>query len=369
MERNERRHYIDNLRWLTLLLLIPYHAAMAWNSWGEPNYIYFEGSKVISGIIVFFSPFFMPLLFVLAGISTRYALRKRTYKQYMTERVKRLLVPLLSGTVLLMPVMTYLADRFNCGYDGGFVEHYGIFFTQFTDLTGADGGFSFGQFWFLLYLFVISAVCVSVLKLFRVTDTAPRKPVPLPLLIAAGLPLPLLNGLLSAGGKSIAEYTYLFLLGYFLFSDEENVNRAEKYGLPLFAAGAAAAVLNVYLFLWTDGDLAVLNTAAKYAAEWLMTVALIGLAKRYLNFTGKVSSHLNRISFLYYIYHFIWVVLSGYLLYGLVGNNTALLFAGTILISLIMTFFCCEISIRIPLLCFLTGTVYRGRKNKPGSAE
>ena len=34
------KHYIDNLRWITLLILIPYHTAMAWNVWGEPNYIY-----------------------------------------------------------------------------------------------------------------------------------------------------------------------------------------------------------------------------------------------------------------------------------------------------------------------------------------
>lgn len=66
-----RKNYIDNLRWIILLLLIPYHAAMAWNTWGEPNYIYFEGSKFIGSIIVFFSPYFMLLLFVLAGVSTR----------------------------------------------------------------------------------------------------------------------------------------------------------------------------------------------------------------------------------------------------------------------------------------------------------
>lgn len=118
----ERKHYIDNLRWLTLSLLIPYHTAMAWNAWGEPNYIFFESNKVISSFIVFFSPFFMPLLFVLAGVSTRYALRKRTYKQYISERAKKLLIPLLFGTVVLMPIMTFIADKYNNGYDGGFLS-------------------------------------------------------------------------------------------------------------------------------------------------------------------------------------------------------------------------------------------------------
>ena len=89
MTLNIRKHYIDNLRWIILLILIPYHTAQAWNVWGEPNYIFFEGNRPISSIVVFFSPYFMPLLFVFAGISTKHALQKRTYKEYLMERVKR----------------------------------------------------------------------------------------------------------------------------------------------------------------------------------------------------------------------------------------------------------------------------------------
>ena len=80
MPLNMRKHYIDNIRWIILLILVPYHTAMAWNTWGEPNYIFIEGNPLISSIIVFFSPYFMPVLFVLSGISTKLALQKRTKK-------------------------------------------------------------------------------------------------------------------------------------------------------------------------------------------------------------------------------------------------------------------------------------------------
>lgn len=30
----ERKNFIDNLRWMCILLLIPYHAAIAYNFWG-----------------------------------------------------------------------------------------------------------------------------------------------------------------------------------------------------------------------------------------------------------------------------------------------------------------------------------------------
>lgn len=122
-----RKHYIDNLRWIILLILIPYHTAQAWNVWGEPNYIFFEGNRLISSIIVFFSPYFMPLLFVIAGISTKLALQKRTGKEYLFERVKRLLIPFLFGTIVFMPVMSYIGDKFNCSYNGGFLQHYNVF--------------------------------------------------------------------------------------------------------------------------------------------------------------------------------------------------------------------------------------------------
>ncbi|MBR6364896.1 MAG: hypothetical protein IKS10_02200 [Lachnospiraceae bacterium] len=53
-----RKQFIDNLRWMTVFLLIPYHAAQAFNTWGELNFICFAPNKVLSSFIVFFSPFY-----------------------------------------------------------------------------------------------------------------------------------------------------------------------------------------------------------------------------------------------------------------------------------------------------------------------
>lgn len=362
MSLNMRKHYIDNLRWLILLILIPYHAAQVWNTWGEPNYVFFEENRAISSIIVFFSPYFMPVLFVLAGISTKLALQKRTKKEYLIERVKRLLVPLLFGTIFFMPIMTYLADKFHSSYQDGFVEHYAVFFTKLTDWTGADGGFSLGQFWFLLYLLVISVVGVCVITLLNKITVKSKKTIPFWMVLVLGLPLPLLSELLSIGGKSFAEYTYLFLIGYYVLADEEVVDKAEKNSFLLFSVGLIATILTVYLFIWSDVKLAFLNVITKCISEWIMVIALIGLAKRYLNFGGKPSNYMNKRSFLFYIYHFIWVVLFQYILYGFVGNKTVVLFIGSVLLSYLMTFICCEISIRVPGLCFLTGTKYNANK-------
>ena len=147
-----RKRFIDNLRWMDVILLIPYHAAQAFNTWGELNYICLTPNKVISSFIVFFSFFFMPLLFLLAGMSSRYALKRRTYGQYIVERIKRLIVPFVFGTLVFCPILAYIGDKTNCGYEGGLFDHYKIFFTKWTDLAGFDGGFNVGQFWFLYFL-------------------------------------------------------------------------------------------------------------------------------------------------------------------------------------------------------------------------
>lgn len=345
-----------------LLILIPYHTAQAWNVWGEPNYIFFEGNRVISSITVFFSPYFMPLLFVLAGISTKYALQKRTNKEYLIEMVKRLFIPFLFGTIVFMPIMSYIADKFHYSYSEGFFQHYAVFYTRYTDLTGADGGFSVGQFWFLLYLLVISIVSVGVSTRMKKVISTTKKSIPFWFVFILGLPLPLLSEWLSIGGKSFVEYTYLFMIGYFVFADEKIISMADKNSWLLFGIGIVAAILNVYLFIWADIEYILLNTITKYVSEWIMVIALIGLAKRYLNFNGKVSNYMRKRSLLFYTYHFIWVVLFQYLLYAICGNRTFIICIGTILLSYFATFICCEISIRIPFLCLVTGTKYSPNK-------
>ncbi len=342
-----RKYYIDNIRWMIILLLVPYHAAMAWNVWGEPNYIYFESSKIISSIVVFFSPYFMPLMFFIAGISMRYALQKRTIGQYVLERTKKLLIPFIFGTVLIMPPVTYIADKFNYGYQGNLFRHYAVFFTRFTDLTGADGGFSPGQFWFILYLFLISLIAAGIILLQRKIMRLKDIDIPPVLVFLWGLPLPLFSGVLSAGGKSLAEYTYIFLAGYYIFSNDDVISKAEKWKWMFLCIGITATILNVYLFIWSDTQQALLNTIAKYVSEWFMISSLPGIGKGYLNFNGKISEYMSARSYTFYIFHFIWVVLFQYLLFHVYSGNIILLYVLPVLFAYGATLLCCEICNRV----------------------
>ena len=357
-----RKHYIDNLRSLVILLLIPYHAAQAWNTWGEPNYMMFGTSRVLSSIIVTFSPFIMPLLFLLAGMSTRFALSKRSAGQYILERVKRLLVPLIFGTVALVPVMAYLADKYNYGYNGSFLAHYSKFFTTLTDFTGADGSFSFGQFWFLLYLFVISLFCFGIIALQKKLLPKFNGNAPLWLVILLGLPLPFISGLLEIGGKSFVAYAYLFLIGYYVFANDEVIDKLSRFKFIFLAIGLTACVANVYLFIWSGASFELLNNVTNYLTEWFMILALLGIGREHLNTGGKLSKYASQRSFAFFSLHFIFVIVMQYLMSGILQNNKVLLYLLPVIASYILTILFCEVFVRLTPLSFLIG-VKRVTKN------
>src|SRR5574344_83351 len=151
----ERKHYLDNIRWIFILALIPFHAAMAWNNWGEGNYIKFGSSIVLSSFIYLLSPWYMPMLFVIAGMSANFSLRKRSFGAFVGERVTKLFIPLVAGLLTIAALMAYIGDCFNNHYTGNFFTHYGVFFSQVTDFSGYDGFFTPAHLWFLLFLFVI----------------------------------------------------------------------------------------------------------------------------------------------------------------------------------------------------------------------
>jgi len=351
-----RKHFIDNLRWMIILMLIPYHAAQAFNVWGEPNYITFTPDKSISSLIVFLSPFYMPIMFVLAGMSTKYALRKRSRGEFLKERVKRLLIPLIFGTLVLCPILSYIGDKYNYGYDDSFFEHYKVFFTKLTDLIGADGGFNIGQFWFLLYLFVISLVSVGIIVLVEHFRKGTKEySMPFWGLCLLGIPIPLLYQVLSVGGKSFAEFLYLFLFGYFVFSNDKVINTLVRFRFLTLALGVVAGIVDVYMFIWSGKDFGVANTIAKAISEWFWILAWIGIGQRRLEFGGKVSAYLSKRAFLFFSLHFVWTVLFQYWFSGILETNVALLYIVPILCAYVATFACTEMCYRIPVLRFLMG--------------
>lgn len=343
MMKSDRKYYIDNLRWVCILLLIPFHAAMAWNCWGEDNYIWFSANKGLSTFITLISPWYMPLLFVLAGMSARYSLQKRTVKGFVRERVKKLLLPFLIGVVTIVAGMTYYADRFHNGYTEGFFAHYRIFFTKFTDLTGYDGGWTPGHLWFVLYLFVISMVALGVIWIQkRFFQDFSCKNIKMYGIYLLGF-FPAIGSLfLDIGGKSIGMYMVLYLIGYYLLAEDVIVEKIVKYRVWNLIIMMAADILNVYMFLWDENANVAFNTIMMYITLWFGILTIIGFGQIGFNFTNGITRYLTSHSFQIYIIHFVWVIAFQFY-FSKVTGNTWILYVIPVVLSYVMTIVSCEI--------------------------
>ena len=102
-----RRNDLDWLRVLVFALLIFYHVGMFFVPWGfhiKNNIIY----DWLRYPMVFLNQWRLPILFVISGMGTYYALQKRTGLQFAFERIKRLLIPLIFGMLFIVPPQVYL---------------------------------------------------------------------------------------------------------------------------------------------------------------------------------------------------------------------------------------------------------------------
>lgn len=305
-----RKHYIDNLRNLMILFLFPVHTFMIWNDFGSKFYIWQGENKLLSTLIVLVNPWFMPILFALAGMSARYALNKRSRKEFVLQRIHKLLIPFLCGMVLLVPFQTLYARKFFDGYSGGLTEHWKYFFTHLTDFSGYDGAFTPGQLWFILFLFVISMFSLMIFQWIPYDKAAKKiENMPAPAVLLLFVPIWLMYYLGNFGGFSLGKNLALFLSGYYFLSNDavlDGVERNIKWLAALWALCTMALVVLYYRFSYY-GDLWI------NFIGWISILVFLILGRKYLNRRTKFTEYFNRASYPLYILHqSILVVLAYY---------------------------------------------------------
>lgn len=299
-EKGIRKHYIDNLRNLTILLLFPVHTFMIWNNFGSRFYIWQGENKILSTLIVLVNPWFMPILFVLAGMSARYALEKRTNKEFVIGRVSKLLIPFISGMILLVPFQTLYARRFFDNYEGSLLDNWKYFFTHLTDFSGYDGAFTPGHLWFILFLFLISMVALLLFRLVpyeKLAVSVEKMPVFGVLLLF--IPIWLMYYLGNFSGFSLGKNLALYLIGYYVLSNDvmiEKLERNIKWLATLCVIGTIMSVALYYSFSYY-GDLWV------NFIGWISILVLLVVAKRFLNKRTGFTQYFNQASYPIYILH------------------------------------------------------------------
>lgn len=295
-----RKHYIDNLRNLTILLLFPIHTFMIWNNFGSRFYIWQGENRILSTLIVLVNPWFMPILFVLAGMSARYSLKNRTNKEFMIQRVNKLFIPFISGMIFLVPFQTLYARKFFDNYEGSLLNHWKYFFTHFTDFSGYDGAFTPGHLWFILFLFLISFVSLILFHFIPYEKLAVSvEKIPAFGVLLLFIPIWLVYYIGNFGGFSIGKDLALYLAGYYVLSNDLIIDRLEKnikWLSALCVIGTIVSVTVYYRFSYY-GDLWV------NFIGWISILVLLVVGKRFLNKRTGFTEYFNQASYPIYILH------------------------------------------------------------------
>jgi len=318
-----RKHWMDNLRWVTVLLVLLYHVIYFYNNKGVFGGIggfgpYPENPQYQDVVMYILYPWFMPLLFILAGISARYALQKYGSKEWFKARTRKLLVP---GTIGLF-IFQWMTGYFNTAVAGqaGVVDGMpGVAKYCFWAVSGI------GPLWFVQLLWLLSLVLLAV----RAFDKKDK------LWTWCGklniVWIILLGVLFWAGEQTLIKnprpesadgllnlykpifYLVSFLLGYFVFSHEEVLQKVKQAWIPLACCAAAAGTVLIVTTFGQD------NTSAVYMGSplnclygWLACLALIGWFQAKFNYTGKFAAYMTSSSFGLYIVHYLVVAAIGW---------------------------------------------------------
>ena len=159
MEQTLRRYDIDWLRVIAIVLVLYFHTGMAFIAEWDWHIQNEERSYLILEINFFLRQFRMPLLFLISGVGSWFAFRKRRIWQYIRERNTRLMIPFIFAMLVIVPPQVYI-ERIFKGED--YASFFHFYPTIFTTGPYPDGNLSWHHMWFVLYLFIYSTFAAPV---------------------------------------------------------------------------------------------------------------------------------------------------------------------------------------------------------------
>jgi glucan biosynthesis protein C len=357
-----RRHDLDWLRVIAILLLVFFHSAMPFVAewgWHLKNA---ETSNLLLEFNFFMSRWRMAVLFLVSGVGTAYALGRRSAWTFSRQRAKRLLVPLVFGILVVVPPQVYM-ERLANGEASSYLSFWP---TIFTSGAYPAGNFSWHHLWFVAYLAIYTAVLMPLFLWLRgdrgrragdMLEAVVRR-VGLPVMAA---PLALVLATLYPtfpGPQNVVDdlafllyYMIFFAYGYLLANADGLWSRIERErGVSLRWAVACTLLLNS--LRWNGADPGIDHTiaGAAYASllaltAWCWVVTILGYAKRWLNRPSRVLSYANEGIYPYYILHqTVIVVLAYYVIPLQDGVFAKFLFLS--LLSLVLTAALYEVFVR-----------------------
>lgn len=303
-------------------LLILYHVGMFFVPW--PWHI--KNSSTSEGFVVpmmFLNQWRLPLLFVISGMGTCYALSYKTGQIFLKDRFLRLIIPLIFGMLILVPPQVYV-ERLSQGIT---YQSYFDFYTHLFDGTYPKGNLSWHHLWFIFYLFFYTLLLTPVFIYIRnnsnhrfiklLKNSLQKYPFtillfPIPLIIVESILYPIYGYTLSfwRDWYTLSFYGILFLYGFILVSIKDAFwNLLEKHKFFFFIM---ALILTPTFFVLLSTNNQALIYIVRLYNLWVWILLLLGYSAKYLNKPSALLTYRNEAVYPFYILHHTVLLILGF---------------------------------------------------------
>ena len=356
-----RKHYLDNIRWVTVVTVAIYHVFFIFNHVIPDLGMPFRDVQYQDAILYLLYPWFMILLFIVSGMSARYALEHQTIKEFIRLRTRKLLVPSTIGLFVIGWVQGYISMSISGFFESGTDRLPAPVLYLIMVLSGT------GVLWFVQMLWVFSMLLAVVShfekgKLYERTGKIPN--IGILLLV---VPVWLSGLVLNMPVVTVYRfgiYALAFFLGYFVFAHDEVIERISRWTYFYVCAAVALGIFYTVLHFGENyAEMPLMGSLLAVAYAWAAILAIFGCFKSWCDQTGRVSRFMIRRSWGIYVFHYLAMSAAAYLL----RKYTALSEIPCYLITAIATFggslLLYEILSRIPVIRWCVLGI-RKEKNK-----
>ncbi len=298
-----RRYDIDWLRVIAIGLLLIYHIAITFQPWGVfigfmVNDQFLENLWIPMSLI---NVWRIPLLFFVSGMGVYFAIQKRNWKQLMTERSKRILLPLVFGSVAIVPLHIMV----------------------FQDYYKADLSFipDPGHLWFLGNIFCYVLILTPLFFLLKkynngtfrqwldwvFSNPATLMIIVLPFAAEAYIMNPNIFEMYYMNWHGFTLGLLAFFFGFlFVYSGNRFWQTASKWRWMYLGMAFSLYLIRLLIF-----DMKSPNIMLSVESN-LWILAVLGLGHTYLNRPSKTLSYLSQAVYPVYIIHMVALYLASY---------------------------------------------------------
>ena len=356
-----RRYYLDNIRWITVCIVALYHVIFMYNGIVSAGTVgAFHQNQWQDGIMYLLYPWFMVLLFIVAGMCSRYYLEKHKIKEFIASRSLKLLVPSTLGLFVFFWIQGYISMAISNAFES-IPENVPAVVNYFIMALSGQGVLWFAQLLWLLSLILALIAKIEKGKLYKLTEKFNT-----PLLILLVLPVFLSGQVLNTPVVVVYRfgiYGFTYLLGYFVFAHDEVIDRLSRFSIPLIITSVILGGVYLYLHYGDNyADMPVVGCPSAVAFCWSTCLAILGSFRKWGNKTNSFLKYMSSRSFGIYVFHYITLSGAALLLTKTVSMQPFVYYIIGIVTSIGGGLLLFEIISRIPVLSWFTLGIRKGKK-------